>query len=224
LRPEQPETDAMAVKSVTTATFRQEVMESELPVLVDLWAEWCAPCRQLSPRVEEVAREMEGRIKVVKVNVDQNPELAQAFNARNIPMLVVIVNGRPAKSAQGALSKKEILDLVEPFLPVNEDEVPAKDLPALMKARRVTVVDVRDAAVFNRAHIPGAWSLPAATITDAVPTLARERRAVVLYDRSGGDDCKKAMEALVAQGLPAAYLKGGFLAWEAEGFEVERPD
>jgi thioredoxin len=214
----------MAVKSVTTATFRQEVMESELPVLVDLWAEWCAPCRQLSPRVEEVAREMEGRIKVVKVNVDQNPELAQAFNARNIPMLVVIVNGRPAKSAQGALSKKEILDLVEPFLPVNEDEVPAKDLPALMKARRVTVVDVRDAAVFNRAHIPGAWSLPAATITDAVPTLARERRAVVLYDRSGGDDCKKAMEALVAQGLPAAYLKGGFLAWEAEGFEVERPD
>jgi thioredoxin 1/putative thioredoxin len=224
LRPEQPETDAMAVKSVTTATFRQEVMESELPVLVDLWAEWCAPCRQLSPRVEEVAREMEGRIKVVKVNVDQNPELAQAFNARNIPMLVVIVNGRPAKSAQGALSKKEILDLVEPFLPVNEDEVPAKDLPALMKARRVTVVDVRDAAVFNRAHIPGAWSLPAATITDAVPTLARERRAVVLYDRAGGDDCKKAMEALVAQGLPAAYLKGGFLAWEAEGFEVERPD
>lgn len=214
----------MAVKSVTTATFRQEVMESELPVLVDLWAEWCAPCRQLSPRVEEVAREMEGRIKVVKVNVDQNPELAQAFNARSIPMLVVIVNGRPAKSAQGAISKKEILDLVEPFLPVNEDEVPAKDLPALMKARRVTVVDVRDAAVFNRAHIPGAWSLPAATISDAAPTLARERRAVVLYDRSGGDDCKKAMEALVAQGLPAAYLKGGFLAWEAEGFEVERPD
>ncbi len=59
----------MAVKSVTTATFRQEVMESELPVLVDLWAEWCAPCRQLSPRVEEVAREMEGRIKVVKHDV-----------------------------------------------------------------------------------------------------------------------------------------------------------
>ena len=89
----------MAVKSVTTATFRQEVMESELPVLVDLWAEWCAPCRQLSPRVEEVAREMEGRIKVVKVNVDQNPELAQAFNARSIPMLVVIVNGQIGRAS-----------------------------------------------------------------------------------------------------------------------------
>lgn len=212
----------MAVQSVTTASFRQEVLESELPVLVDLWAEWCAPCRQLSPRVEEVARELEGRIKVVKVNVDQNPELAQAFNARSIPMLVVIVNGRPAKSAQGALTKPEILDLVEPFLPVAEDEVPVKELPALMKANRVTVVDVRDAAVFRRAHIPGAWSLPIDTLADAVPSLAQQRRPVVVYDRSGGEETRRALEVITAQGLPAVFLKGGFLAWESEGFGIER--
>lgn len=212
----------MAVQSVTTATFRHEVLESELPVLVDLWAEWCAPCRQLSPRVEEVARELEGRVKVVKVNVDQNPELAQAFNARSIPMLVVIVNGRPAKTAQGAISKREILDLVEPFLPVAEDEVPVKELPALMKAKRVTVVDVREAAVFRRAHIPGAWSLPVESLSDAVSSLAQERRPVVVYDRSGGEETKRALETLGAQGLPAVFLKGGFLAWEAEGYDIER--
>ena len=126
----------MPVQAVTTATFKTEVLESELPVLVDLWAEWCGPCKQLSPRVEEVARELAGRLKVVKVNVDQNPELAQAFRAQSIPMLVVIVGGRPAKSATGAISKREILDLVEPFLPGAEDEGQAKELPALLKMQR----------------------------------------------------------------------------------------
>lgn len=214
----------MAVQSVTTATFRREVLESELPVLIDLWAEWCGPCRQLSPRVEEVAREMEGRLKVVKVNVDQNPELAQAFNARSIPMLVVMVGGRPAKTAQGAISKAEILDLVEPFLPGAEDEVPAKELPALMKARRVTVIDIREPAVFNRAHIPGARNVPNENVATSVQTLAMERRPVVVYDRASGEVAKKAMETIREQGLPAVILKGGFLAWEAEGFDVERPD
>lgn len=214
----------MAVQSVTTATFRREVVESELPVLIDLWAEWCGPCRQLTPRVEEVARELEGRLKVVKVNVDQNPELAQAFNARNIPMLVVMVGGRPAKTAQGAISKREILDLVEPFLPGAEDEVPAKELPALMKARRVTVIDIREPAVFQRAHIPGARNVPAENVPTSVQTLAIERKPVVVYDRSGSDEARKAMQTIAGLGLPAVILKGGFLAWEAEGFDVERPD
>lgn len=212
----------MPVKSVTTASFKQEVLESELPVLVDLWAEWCGPCRQLSPRVEEVARELDGRLKVVKVNVDQNPELAQAFGAQSIPMLVVIAGGRPVKSATGAISKPEILDLVEPFLPGAEDELAAKELPELMKARKVIVVDVRAREVFARAHIPGARNVPIEVFFEALDGLARERRAVVVYDRSGSDDARSAFETLSQQGLPAARLRGGFLAWEAEGYDVER--
>lgn len=214
----------MAVLSVTTATFQREVLESEIPVLIDLWAEWCGPCKQLSPRVEEVAREFEGRLKVVKVNVDQNPQLAQAFRAQSIPMLVVVAGGRPVKSAVGALTKKEILDLVEPFLPGSEDEVQAKELPALLKARRVVVVDVRDAAVYARVHIPGAISVPLDELDEKLPALAAQRKPLVIYDRAGGDDARKVFEALQQQGLPAVMLKGGMVGWESEGFDVERPN
>jgi thioredoxin len=214
----------MAVLSVTTATFQREVLESEIPVLIDLWAEWCGPCKQLSPRVEEVAREFEGRLKVVKVNVDQNPQLAQAFRAQSIPMLVVVAGGRPVKSAVGALTKKEILDLVEPFLPGSEDEVQAKELPALLKARRVVVVDVREAAVYARVHIPGAVSVPLDELDEKLPALAAQRKPLVIYDRAGGDDARKVFEALQQQGLPAVMLKGGMVGWESEGFDVERPN
>lgn len=212
----------MAVQSVTTATFKREVIESELPVLVDLWAEWCGPCKQLSPRVEEVAREYEGRLKVVKVNVDQNPELAQAFGAKSIPMLVVVAGGRPVKTAVGAVSKKEIIELVEPFLPGSEDELQAKELPALLKAQRVTVVDVRDPAVYARAHIPGAINVTPEQLEAQLPALAARRRPVVLYDRSNAEVARAMFETLTERGVPAVLLKGGMVGWESEGFDVER--
>ncbi len=84
------------------------------------------------------------------------------------------------------------------------------------------VVDVRDTGPFQRAHIPGARNVPGESITLAVQTLAMERKPVVLYDRAGGEDVRKAFEALQQVGLPAAILKGGFLAWEAEGYGIER--
>lgn len=212
----------MPVLSVTTATFQREVLESELPVLIDLWAEWCGPCKQLSPRVEEVAREFDGRLKVVKINVDQNPQIAQAFRAESIPMLVVVAGGRPVKTAVGALSKREIVDLVEPFLPGAEDEVQAKELPALLKARRVVVVDVREAAVYARAHVPGAVNAPADDFEAKLPALMAQRKPLVIYDRSCADDARRVFETLQKQGVPAVLLKGGMLGWESEGFDVER--
>ncbi len=212
----------MPVLNVTTATFKREVLESELPVLVDLWAEWCGPCKQVSPRVEEVAREFEGRLKVVKINVDQNPEIAQAFRAQSIPMLVVIAGGRPVKTAVGAISKKEIVELVEPFLPGAEDEVQPKELPGLLKMQRVTVIDVREPMVFARAHIPGALNVPAERLEESLDALARRRRPVVVYDRAGGDVARGVFEQLQQAGMPAVMLKGGMVGWEAEGFDVER--
>ncbi|MBP6835468.1 MAG: thioredoxin [Deltaproteobacteria bacterium] len=212
----------MAVLSVTTATFQREVLQSELPVLIDLWAPGFPACRQLSPRVEEVARELEGKLKAVKVNVEENPQVAQMFRATEVPMLIVVAGGRPVNAAKGAISKAEILELVEPHLPGAEDEIPAKELPPLIKAGKVLIVDVRDTGPFQRAHIPGARNVPAESITLAAQTLAMERKPVVLYDRSGGEDVRKAFDALQQIGLPAAILKGGFLAWESEGYDIER--
>jgi thioredoxin 1 len=212
----------MAVLSVTTATFQREVLQSELPVLIDLWAPGFPACRQLSPRVEEVARELEGKLKVVKVNVAEHPQIGQMFRVAEVPMLIVVAGGRPVNAAKGAITKAEILELVEPHLPGAEDEIPAKELPALIKAAKVLVVDIRDSGPFQRAHIPGARNVPGESITLAAQGLAMERKPVVLYDRSGGEDVRKAFEALQVVGLPAAILKGGFLAWEAEGYSIER--
>ena len=212
----------MAVLSVTTATFQREVLQSELPVLIDLWAPGFPACRQLSPRVEEVARELEGKLKAVKVNVEENPQVAQMFRATEVPMLIVVAGGRPVNAAKGAISKAEILELVEPHLPGAEDEIPAKELPPLIKAGKVLIVDVRDTGPYQRAHIPGARNAPGESIPLAAQTLAMERKPVVLYDRSGGEDVRKAFEALQQIGLPAAILKGGFLAWESEGYDIER--
>jgi rhodanese-related sulfurtransferase len=198
------------------------VLQSELPVLIELWAPGFPACRQLSPRVEEVARELEGKLKAVKVNVEENPQVAQMFRATEVPMLIVVAGGRPVNAAKGAISKAEILELVEPHLPGAEDEIPAKELPALIKAGKVLIVDVRDTGPYQRAHIPGARNVPGESITLAAQTLAMERKPVVLYDRSGGEDVRKAFDALQQVGLPAAILKGGFLAWESEGYSIER--
>ncbi len=212
----------MAVLSVTTATFQREVLQSELPVLIDLWAPGFPACRQLSARVEEVARELDGKLKTVKCNIEENPQIGQMFRATEVPVLIVVVGGRPVNAAKGAITKAEILELVEPHLPGAEDEIPAKELPALIKASKVLVVDVRETAPYHRAHIPGARNVPGESITLAVQGLAMERKPVILYDRSGGEEVRKAFEALQQVGLPAAILKGGFLAWEAEGYDIER--
>jgi len=106
----------MAVQSVTDATFEAEVLRSELPVLVDLYADWCQPCKQVSPIVAQVAEELAGKIKVVKVDVDSSPMVAQTFRAQSIPMLLVIAEGRVVQHHVGALDKPGILRLLEPCL------------------------------------------------------------------------------------------------------------
>lgn len=212
----------MAITTVTEATFEREVLASELPVLVDLWADWCAPCKVLEPRLAEVAKEFEGKLKVVKINVDRSPQIAQAFQARSIPMLVLIVNGRPVGALQGAVPKQDIIDLVTPYLPGAAEELPPAELAKLLRARQVIVVDVREAASFARAHVPGAINVPVAELASRVQKLAAHRRPIVVYDRSGGDEAKNALTTLESAGLPAMLLKGGFLGWEAEGLEVER--
>lgn len=97
------------VLHVTDASFEQEVMKSATPVLIDFWAPWCAPCRAIAPMVEELAAEYEGRLKVVKINVDDNPQVPARFGVRGIPNLVIIKGGEVKQQIVGAAPKKNLI-------------------------------------------------------------------------------------------------------------------
>ena len=96
------------IVEVVDSVFDKEVMESEVPVLVDFWAPWCGPCRALSPVIEEISNDYEGSVKVGKVNVDENPETTMKFRIRSIPTLIVFKNGEVAEQIVGAVPKSEI--------------------------------------------------------------------------------------------------------------------
>lgn len=97
----------------TTDNFEAEVLGSDVPVLVDFWATWCMPCRMLAPVIEEIASENEGKIKVGKVNVDENPDLARKYRVMSIPTVLVLKNGELTATSVGVDSKENILKLLE---------------------------------------------------------------------------------------------------------------
>jgi thioredoxin 1 len=106
----------MTVANVTEATFKQEVLENENPVLVDFWAPWCGPCKMLSPVVEEIAQEFEGKLKVVKVNTDEYPTVASHYGIRSIPTLMIFHGGRQVNTVVGAVPKSTLSKTLEQYI------------------------------------------------------------------------------------------------------------
>jgi len=101
------------VVAATDATFKSEVVDSAVPTLVDFWAPWCGPCKVLTPILEEIAIEFKGRVKVVKVNTDENPEVAMSHNIRSIPTVLLYKNGQVKEAIVGALPKRNFVDMVQ---------------------------------------------------------------------------------------------------------------
>jgi thioredoxin 1 len=213
----------MPVQNVTEATFEKEVLRSELPVLIDFHADWCAPCKQQSPIVEQIAKELEGKLKVVKVDVDRSPRVAASFRVQSVPTLALVHEGQIAGYHPGLQNKQQILEMVQQVLPRAASEVKPAELAQLLTAGRAVPVDIRDAAAFGRTRIPRAVNVPADELEKRRSELsARDGRVRVLYARST-DEARTAAEKLRSGGIEVGFLDGGFLHWEADGLPVERP-
>jgi len=110
----------MTPVTITTDRFEPDVLNSDLPVLIDFWAPWCGPCRAVAPVLDQIASEYDGRLKVVKVNVDEEPSIAGAFNVRSIPTLVVLQDRKITSSAMGAMPKNALVQAL------GLDQLPAR--------------------------------------------------------------------------------------------------
>jgi putative thioredoxin len=213
------------VIEVDEATFREKVLEQSatLPVVVDFWAPWCAPCRMLGPVMEELAAEDGGQWILAKVNVDECPELAGAFSVQGIPMVIAFVNGRPVNQFTGAQPKESVRYFLRSFLPSSDERVAESILAAVRLAiGEGRIEDAR--ADFAR--------LPASQ--DAGPTVEGFRTLFEWIDRvaaRGGLDAIRARAADDPDRAANRYdygcalaLAGSFEGALAEFLEVVRKD
>ncbi len=214
---------ASLVPTISEQDFEREVLRSELPVLIEFTADWCAPCKQVAPELDAVARELEGKAKVVKIDIDKSKRLATSLRIQAVPTFMVIHKGRPVAGDQGVLRRNQLRELIEPFLPRAEGAVRAVELAQLIQQGQVVAVDTRDARSYGRARIPGAANMPLEEIETRLAELHMFPGAPILYCRSG-DKSKELANKLAADGMPVGFLEGGFLAWEAEALPIERPD
>jgi len=212
----------MAMQEVSERDFVNEVMRSKVPVLVEFGAEWCGPCKTVAPELRALAMELEGKAKVVTVDIDRSPVLAKELGVQAVPTFVVFDKGRPVGAQSGALKKAQLLAIIEPFLPRPAGALKPQEVAPLVARKQVVLVDTRDHAVFSRVHLPGAVHMPIEEVESRLAELQMLQAAPVLYCRSG-EQTKDLAAKLAADGMPISYLDGGVLSWEAAGLPVERP-
>lgn len=104
---------SMSTVKVDTNNFESDVLQSSTPVVVDFWAEWCGPCKMIAPSLDEIAAELQGKVKIAKINIDENPELATQFGVRSIPTLLMFNNGEVVSNMVGAAPKSRLADWIK---------------------------------------------------------------------------------------------------------------
>lgn len=212
---------ATAVPYVTEKDFEAVVLRSELPVFLYFTAAWCQPCKTVGPEVDSLAKDLEGKAKVVKIDIDKSPFLAKQFRVQSVPMFFVFAQGRIVDGQAGALSKKALRAMIEPYLPRSAGALKAKELAQLLQAGSVIPVDTREKAAFDRAHLPKAVHMDLETLADRIAELYMLPGQPVLYCRAG-DKTKELSGALAEQGVDLPFLEGGMLAWEMDFLPIER--
>ena len=120
----------MSARDVTDASFQSDVLEHDKPIMVDFWAEWCGPCRMVAPTLEKLAKEFAGQIRIAKVNVDENPGVAQAFRIMSIPNIMIIKNRTMIFNQPGALPEPAFRDLITQAIALDMSKVQAEQQPA----------------------------------------------------------------------------------------------
>lgn len=212
----------MALQEVSERDFVNEVIKSKVPVLVEFGADWCGPCKVVAPELKALANELEGKAKVVSVDIDRSPVLARELGVQAVPTFVVFDKGRPVGAHSGAMKKTQLRELIEPFLPRQAGALKPEEVAPLLMRHQVVLVDTREQNVFERVHLPQAIHMPITDIENRLAELHMLPAAPVLYCRSG-EQTKDLASKLAAQGMPVSFLEGGVLAWEAAGLPVERP-
>lgn len=211
----------MTIPVIDERDFEREVLRSELPVMVDFFATWCGPCKTMEPEVAAVARELEGKAKVVKVDIDRATTIARQLRIQSVPTTMVFFGGRIAAAETGMLRRTQLREMIEPFLPRAEGALRPVELAQLVAQRQVIPVDTREPAAYARAHLPAAVNMPLETLSTRLAELHMLPGAPVLYCRAG-DKTKEFADKLAQEGAPIAFLEGGMLGWEAEGLPIER--
>ena len=103
----------MGIQSIKESSFEDEVVNSDTPVLIDFWAEWCGPCKEISPILEEIANEMKNKLKIVKINIDENPNIPNQYGIQSIPTLIIFKKGEPVATKIGGVIKSELLTWIK---------------------------------------------------------------------------------------------------------------
>ena len=213
----------MPTLDVTEKNFEAEVLRSEIPVLLEFGAAWCGPCKMVAPDLEALSVELAGKAKVVKVDIDKSPLIAQQMGVQSVPTFVVFAQGRPVSGKVGALKKSQMYEMLEPVLPRAAGALKPQEVAQLTQAGRISLVDTREPAVYRRSRIAGSTNIPLEEIESRLAELHMLQSPPVLYCR-GGEKTKDLAQRLAQSGSPVAFLDGGVLGWEAAGYDLERPD
>ena len=207
----------MTVLSITDANFKQEVLNSDLPVLIDFYADWCQPCKRIAPIIAEIADEYAGNLKVVKVNTEFARNAAQQFQVRSIPMVALIKNGKLVEQIIGARPKSSFLAMINKIVtkpaPAKKAEFWTVDrLKSAAEIGMAIPVDLRDKAAFDESHIPEAIHFT------SIKNIKKDDFIIyVLYGENAG---KKAAE-FMNNGHNAAILKDGINAWKLRNLPLQ---